>query len=352
MDIIPRARDEAAVDSSGLVAWLTNNPAHGLAMLCAALVLVQLLWGLANMGSNLLFVRVGLQALLKLRTELYAYLQSLSLKYHDAQRSSDSSFRVAYDSQAIQTIYNQGFTNIFTSVVTLIGTFIVMVQIDWQLTLLSLGVVPLIVGAIYHFAQRIRRQSTLIHERDSALLAHAQEGLSSIRMVHAFGREEWEVRQFEGQAAQSLRANLQLTFTNVNSALVITTLMALGTAAMYYIGTRHVLDGTLTLGSLLVFSAYLLMLTSPSSRSPTPPGRWKAPQPERSAALRCSTATTMWSMHLMRWRSVKREAHWPSKAWTSATHLSSRSCAGLTWRSPRTRSLASSAAPAREKAHC
>src|SRR5438309_5102738 len=82
-------------------------------------------------------------------------------------------------------------------------------------------------------------------------------------MVHAFGREEFEVRQFQQQARQSLQANLRLTLTNVNSALVISTLMVVGTAVMYYIGTLHVLAGTLTLGSLLVFSAYLLMLYQP-----------------------------------------------------------------------------------------
>ncbi len=231
--------------------------------LCLALVAIQLLWGITNWITNYLFVKIGLQALLKLRTDLYAYLQSLSLKYHDARRSSDSSFRVAYDSQAIQTIYNQGFTNIFGSVLTLLGTFIVMVQIDWQLTLLSLGVLPVVLAAIYFFAHRIRAQSTHIHERESALLAQAQEGLSSVRMVHAFGREDWEVRQFQSQAHQSLQANLRLTLTNVNSALIISTLMVIGTAAMYYVGTRHVLAGTLTLGSLLVFSAYLLMLYQP-----------------------------------------------------------------------------------------
>jgi ATP-binding cassette subfamily B protein/subfamily B ATP-binding cassette protein MsbA len=232
-------------------------------LLCLALVVIQLLWGLLNLASNYLFVKIGLQALLKLRTDLYAYLQSLSLKYHDARRSSDSSFRVAYDSQSIQTIYNKGFTNIFGSAITLIGTFCVMLRIDWQLTLLSLGIVPAIVAAIYFFAHRIRRDSTTIQEQESALLAQAQEGLSSVRMVHAFGREEWEVRQFHLQAQQSLHANLRLTLTNVNSALVISTLMVLGTAAMYYLGTLHVLAGTLTLGSLLVFSAYLLMLYQP-----------------------------------------------------------------------------------------
>jgi ATP-binding cassette, subfamily B, bacterial len=232
-------------------------------LLCLVLVGIQLLWGLANLASNYIFVKVGLQALLKLRTDLYAYLQSLSLKYHDERRSSDSSFRVAYDSQSIQTIYNKGFTNIFGSIITLIGIFLVMVRIDWQLALLSLAVVPAIVAAIYFFAHRIRRDQTSIQEQESALLAQAQEGLSAVRMVHAFGREEWEVRQFQLQAQQSLNANLRITLTNVNSALVISMLMVLGTSAMYYLGSLHVLAGTLTLGSLLVFSAYLLMLYQP-----------------------------------------------------------------------------------------
>jgi len=238
--------------------WRTWIP-----LLCLSLIVIQLFWGMINWISNYLFVKIGLQALLKLRTDLYSCLQSLSLKFHDARRSSDSSFRVAYDSQSVQTIYNKGFTNIFASVITLVGTFLIMLQLDWQLTLVSLAIVPLVVATIYLFAQRIRRESTSIQERESAVLTQAQEGLSSIRMVHAFGREEFEVRQFQQQARQSLQANLRLTLTNVNSALVISTLMVIGTAAMYYIGSLHVLGGRLTLGSLLVFSAYLLMLYQP-----------------------------------------------------------------------------------------
>src|SRR5207248_3567 len=238
--------------------WRTWVP-----LLCLALVVIQFAWGIINWITNYLFVKVGLQALLKLRTDLYSYLQSLSLKYHDARRSADSSFRVAYDSQAIQTIYNKGFTNIFGSVITLVGIFVIMLQLDWQLTLLSLGIVPLIVGAIYFFAHRIRTESTSIQEQDSAMLTQAQEGLSSIRMVAAFGREDFEVSQFHQRAQRSLQANLKLTLTNVQSALVITTLMGIGTAAMWYLGTLHVLAGTLTLGSLILFSSYLVMLYQP-----------------------------------------------------------------------------------------
>src|SRR5438093_6071105 len=232
-------------------------------LLCLALIGIQLLWGIINWITNYLFVKIGLKDLLTVRTELYSHLQRLSLKFPDARLSADSSFLVAYDSQSIQTIYNKGFTNIFASVVALIGTFVVMMGLDWTLTLLSLAIVPFIVGAIYLFARRIRRESTSIQEQESAVLAQAQEGLSSIRMVHAFGREDFEVRQFQQQAQQSLQANLKLTLTNVNSALVISTLMVIGTAAMYYVGTLHVLAGILSLGSLLVFSAYLLMLYQP-----------------------------------------------------------------------------------------
>ncbi|HEY4284082.1 MAG TPA: ABC transporter ATP-binding protein [Chthoniobacterales bacterium] len=232
-------------------------------LLCLILILIQLFWSLLTWATTYIFVKVGLQALLKLRTDLYSYLQSLSLKYHDARRSADSSFRVAYDSQSIQTIYNKGFTNIFGSTITLVSTFIVMLRMDWQLSLLSLVIIPFLLGTIYLFARRIRLQSTSIQEVESAVLVQAQEGLSSIRMVHAFGREDWEVRQFHSQAAQSLRANLQLTLTNMNSALVISTLMVISTSAIYYVGTMHVLSGTLTLGSLLVFSAYILMLYGP-----------------------------------------------------------------------------------------
>ena len=236
---------------------------HLVLVWCAFLVAVTLVSGLLGLWSNFLFVRIGLQSLLKLRTDLFAYLQSLPLKFHDARRSSDSSFRVAYDSQSIQTIYNRGFTNIFGSGLTLVGIFAIMLRLDWTLTLLSVAIVPVVVWAIHHYARRIRRDSTTIQEKESAVLTLAQEGLSAIKVVHAFGQEQAAAEQFRLQASESLTANLKLTMTNVRSALAINTLMALGTAAMIYLGTLHVLDGRLTLGSLTVFISYLAMLYGP-----------------------------------------------------------------------------------------
>src|SRR5437868_41765 len=261
--VIPRFSLGAHVKWPDAAPWWLQDAKTVVALLCVALVAIQMLWAVCNYVSNYIFVKIGLQALLNLRTELYAHLQRLSLKFHDTRRSADSSFRVAYDSQSIQTIYNKGFTNIFTSGITLLGTFVIMLRLDWQLTLLSLVIIPFLIGTIYFFANRIRRESTFIQEHESAVLTQAQEGLSAIRMVHAFGREEFEVSQFHQQARGSLQANLRLNATNVKSALIISTLVVIATAGMYYLGTMHVLRGTLSLGSLLVFTAYLLMLYQP-----------------------------------------------------------------------------------------
>ena len=244
--------------------WFGSAPLEQVAFwLCLILVIVTVLGGLITLVSNYLFIRVGLNALLRLRTDLYACLQSLPLKYHDSRRSSDSSFRVAYDSQSIQTIYNRGFATILSSFVMLIWTFGIMVWMNWPLALTSLAVLPFVTFAIGYFADRVRRQSTTIQERESDLLALTQEGISQIRMVHAFARESFELRQFRKRAARSLEAGLRFNITSIVSSLVVGSLMATGTALMYYVGARQVLAGALTLGDLTVFAAYLLMLYQP-----------------------------------------------------------------------------------------
>src|SRR4029453_5749330 len=119
-----------------------TDPPGAVLALCGALVVISLFSGLVNLLSNALLIRIGLKALLHLRTQIYSCLQALPLRFHDARRSSDSSFRVAYDSQSIQTIYNRGFSTIFGAVVTLIGALVIMLQMDWRLTLISMAVLP------------------------------------------------------------------------------------------------------------------------------------------------------------------------------------------------------------------
>jgi ATP-binding cassette subfamily B protein/subfamily B ATP-binding cassette protein MsbA len=80
-----------------------------LMIVCSLMVVLHILAGGIGYVTSIITLRVGLHAILRMRTELYAYLHSLPLKFHDERRSSDSSFRVAYDSQSIQSIYSRWF---------------------------------------------------------------------------------------------------------------------------------------------------------------------------------------------------------------------------------------------------
>src|SRR5215211_1196318 len=263
--LLPGDTSHGSTEAKALIAtWFAWTDETGVVLaLCGALVVISLLSGLMNLLSTALLIRIGLKALLHLRTQIYSCLQALPLRFHDARRSSDSSFRVAYDSQAIQTIYNKGFATTLCASVTLIGALLVMLSMDWRLTLVSMAVLPPVVWAIRYYSDRIRKGSNTIQERESDLLATAQEGLGSIRMIQAFGREAYEVEQFVRHATRSLEANFRLQVISMQSALVVGTLMALGSSVMYATGSLQVLRGSLSLGDLLVFVAYLTALYQP-----------------------------------------------------------------------------------------
>jgi len=254
--------------SDGFKIWLGGvftewNGLQVIAMLCLVSVVVHVIWALINLASNYLFVVVGLKVLLRLRTEIYRTLHALPLRFHDGRRSADSAFRVAYDTQAIQTIYNRGFSNIFTSGVLIVAALGVMAWMSWELALISLAVIPLLWFAIRHYALRIRDQSMSIQERESALLTVAQEGLGSLRLVQAFNRQRHEVEQFSRRADESLRANLRYSITNIRSSLVVGLVIAAGTAMMLFAGSLFVLEGKLELGTLWVLVSYVAMLYQP-----------------------------------------------------------------------------------------
>jgi ATP-binding cassette subfamily B protein len=253
------------VGPDGKVHWqnLTMTPGQAALFAAVAMVLIYILAGLLGFWRNYVSIEIGLKALLQLRTQLYSYLQYLPLHFHDRRRSGDSTFRVAYDSQAIQTFYNRGFDTIFGSVVTLLTTFAYMASMDAVLAGVSLLILPLLWITIYFFSARVRRQTTTLQQEESDVLARASEGLTSIRIVHAFGQEEFEVREFVREAEQSYAANLNLTITNAISTLAISAVMALGLSLVLYIATLHILDGRLTVGELTLFLAYVTMLYQP-----------------------------------------------------------------------------------------
>jgi ATP-binding cassette subfamily B protein len=254
-----------SVGVKGEVHWqsFAFTPASAALFAAAAMLVIYILAGLLGFWRNYVSIEIGLKALLQVRTQLYSYLQYLPLHFHDRRRSGDSTFRVAYDSQAVQTFYNRGFDTVFGSVITLLTTFLYMALMDAELAGVSLLILPLLWFAIHLFSARVRRQSATLQQEESDVLARASEGLTSIRIVHAFGQEDYEVREFVREAQSSYAANLQLTITNAVSTLAVSAVMALGLSMVLYVATLHILDGRLTVGQLTLFLAYVTMLYQP-----------------------------------------------------------------------------------------
>jgi ATP-binding cassette subfamily B protein/subfamily B ATP-binding cassette protein MsbA len=249
-----------AIDFPGLTGL---PPRELLFAACAALVGVYALLGAFSVSSNYASISVGQRMVNDFRSELYAHLARLSLAFHSRREVGDLLYRLTSDTFAIQTLTMNGFFPILTSVVLLGGMVVVMVRIDPLLTLVSLAVVPFLFLAITRLSSRITTLSTDARVKESAFWSVAQRTMGAIRVIQAFTTEEEEHRRFVERSSESLAANLRLyTFQSVYSAFV-NVLIAVGTAVVLWMGASHVLDGTLTVGGVLVFTTYLASLYAP-----------------------------------------------------------------------------------------
>lgn len=263
--ILPTSAAAATTASRQLVQnWLGWAPPQGqVAILCGVMVLASALASWLSYRSASLELNVGLRAVIGLRTSLYEALQYLPLRYHDKVRSSDSSFRVAYDAQSIQAIYNGVVIPVVAALLALGGSLVVMVRLNLLLTAVSIGVVPLVFWCIHRYSSRIGAYSMRRTEAESLLLGIAQEALSSMKVVKAHGKEEHELERFLISAEESRISNFRLYKTQIKSAITIGFITTLGTALLYLVGSLQVLQGKLSLGGVLVFVSYLAQLYRP-----------------------------------------------------------------------------------------
>ena len=259
---------DSILGSAPMPSWLATlagNKAAALVVVCLALLVINVLRGGLSAWGTTHLVRAGLRMTQELRYRVYEHLQKLSLVFHDSRAVGDSIYRVTWDTQSIQTIFNGGLIPLLASVATLLGMTIIMLRFDVVLTLLALAVAPPLALVIKHYNRRISDVSIEYYTRESKVSAMIQESLSAIRTIQAFAREEDEVRRFGVGAAQSVDANVRMTKVQVMSSFVVGLITAAGTVAMLWIGGQRVLAGRLSLGELIVFITYVGMLYGPMS---------------------------------------------------------------------------------------
>ena len=243
---------------------------EGLGSQGAALaVAVGLLVGLALLTEAQKYLTWMLQAytgerlVLEFRAALFGHVQRLSLAYHDTRGTADSIYRVQYDAPAIQWIAAYGVSPFLTAGMTLVGMIVVTARLDPQLAMVALAVVPVLALLIRVFGRRLRSKWHQVKELGSSVASVVQEVLTGLRVVKAFAQERREQRRFVDQAAEEVRANVELVRLQGAFNTLVGLTLAVGTACALYLGVSHVQAGTLTLGGLIVVMSYLAQLYRP-----------------------------------------------------------------------------------------
>lgn len=230
---------------------------------CLAMVVVYLVLGGITLLNNYTTIRIGQRMVNDLRRDLYSHLQRLSLAFHGRRQVGDLMYRVTADTYAIQSLTMNGVFPIATAGSLLIGMFVVMLRLDWQLTLMALAVCPVLFLSISAMSRRITTAAMRAREQESEVYSVVQRAISAIRIIQAFTKEEEEHRKFMTASDESLGASLRLYTLQTFYSGVINVVMALGTAFVVWIGAKHVLAGTLSVGEIVIFTTYLASLYGP-----------------------------------------------------------------------------------------
>jgi ATP-binding cassette subfamily B protein len=237
----------------------------GALLAAAALLLVAIatLTQLQDLTAAVLRVHTGERLVLDLRTRLFRHLQRLSVSYHDLRGTTDSTYRIQYDAMSVQGIATDTVPSFVTAAVTLVAMLTVTMMIDLPLGLVALGVVPILLVVSWRYRRRLRRQARRVKRLESGAMSLVQEALAGARVVQAFGREAHEEQRFTRQFHDSMWARVRYAVASSGYAVVVGVTVAAGTAAVLYLGVRHVQSGRITLGDLVLIMAYLGQLYAP-----------------------------------------------------------------------------------------
>ena len=198
-----------------------------------------------------------------LRNELFAQIQRLSFSYHDQSRTGQLMTRATNDVELVRHFTGLGFLQLLNVIILLFGSVAFLVSMNWQLTLIVLFIVPLALGFFGFFASRARPMFTAIQEKLSSLNTILQENLAGVRVVKAFAREPHEADRFRVHNVDLRESQVRVGKMMASVIPLIFAIASLGTLAVIWLGGLQVIGGALTIGELVAFNAYLLMLMMP-----------------------------------------------------------------------------------------
>jgi len=226
--------------------------------------IVQMVFGYTN---GYLLAWVGERVVADLRAQLYRHLLRLSLRFFSERRVGEIMSRVTNDVSLIQTAVANNFVGLIQQAVTLVGGIVMLVVVNWRLTVLTLTVAPVVITAVFFFSRKLRRISIDVQDRLADVATVLEETLSGVRIVKSFTREDHEVERFTRRVERNFRTAMRRAQARAIFLPLITFLAFLALSAVLWYGGNEVIAGRITPGDLVAFLFYAVIVAGPIGAS-------------------------------------------------------------------------------------
>ncbi len=228
-----------------------------------AVLVIAAVGAVCNYTEKYITTNLGQWVMHDLRRTLYSHLQRLSLGFHNQKQTGDLISRLTSDIDAIQGFIASGLLGALLSSLTLLGMIAVMFCLNRGFTLIALSVAPLLFVVVFSYTRRIKKATREVRRKEGEMVSVIQEVLSSMRVVKAFGREEYEQRRLAEESRGSIEIALRVRGLKVKLSPMVDMIIAAGTCLVLWFGGRMALRGSLSAGSLVIFIWYLGRMYKP-----------------------------------------------------------------------------------------
>jgi ATP-binding cassette, subfamily B, bacterial len=235
-----------------------------LVLLALGLLAIPALGGAINVVQRRLNAWVGEGVIYDLRVALYSSLQRMSLRFFTHTKVGELMSRLNNDVVGAQNAISNTIVGILTNIIQASAVLVVMLTLEWRLTLISVAILPLFILAARRMGARLREIARQHMEVNAQMNAMMNETLNigGALLVKLFGRRDQEIERFEGRAVKVRDIGIKRAVTGISFFVIIGLLSAVGTALVYGIGGYLVIQGAFTIGTIVAFGAYLTSLYS------------------------------------------------------------------------------------------
>src|ERR1051326_7367234 len=229
--------------------------------------LLFIVFALANQvqafATGLLYIYITEKLILHIRAKFLLHVQQLSLSYHDVKGSSDSIYRLQYDINIVVYYLVGNVVPLVTAAFMVVGMCYITARINVQLMFIAIAISPALSLASYYFQSHVHEPWRESKRLESSAIGVVHEALGALRVVKAFGRERREQERFIQRSAKGIAARMWVSLAVNIYQTVVAVVIALGTAAALYVGSRQVEAGGITVGEFVMVMSYLAQLYAP-----------------------------------------------------------------------------------------